>query len=102
MDIDRRIAEKRSEIREAFDVHRKARETAAAMRTRLSELLVTAREDSATRDPEALERAQAQVQELESAERNAADRFQAISDELSQLHREKFGEWRFPWIGPRP
>jgi len=44
----------------------------------------------------------AEIQSLESEERDAATRFNAISEELVHLHREKDGEWHITWRGPRP
>ena len=102
MDIERLIQEKRSEVREAFAAHEKAHEAVGNMRKRLSELLLTVGAESAKPDPEVVHLAKAQLRGLESEERNAASRFAAISEELAQLHREKYGSWHITWIGPRP
>jgi hypothetical protein len=41
--------------------------------------------------------AEADINRLESEERDAATRFNAISEELAQLHREKYGDWHITW-----
>jgi len=101
MELDRQIQEKRTEMREALAAHQKAREAAAQMRSRLSELRIAAGTEAAGSDLESLRSAEAQAQELESAEKTAATRFNAVSDELAHLHRQKFGAWHITWTGPR-
>jgi hypothetical protein len=94
-ELDRLIQETRSQLKDAFAQYRKAREAIenARMHRRGDRPAYTA--------PEALETTP-QIQTLESEEQDAAARFNAISDELARLHRGKFGEWPFPWRGPRP
>ena len=94
MELDR-------EIREALAAHQKAREAASQMRNRLSELRIAAGAEGKGSDLESLCLAEAQTQELESAEQNAAMRFKAISAELADLHRQKYGIWHITWTGPR-
>lgn len=101
MEVDKLIAEKRSEIREAFAAHQKAHAAVAQMRDRVSELLLAGAREPAQPDSEAVQPAKARLQELELAERDAATRFHAISEELARLHREKYGTWHVTWIGPR-
>jgi hypothetical protein len=102
MEIDRLLQEKRLQIREAFAAHQKAREAVERARNNLAELLLTVgAEPAAQSDSERVQLAKAQLQELESAEEAAAIRFNLISAELTRLHREKYGEWRVTWIGPR-
>ena len=43
--------------------------------------------------------AEAEIDRLKSEERDAATRFNAISEELAQLHRKKHGEWHSTWGG---
>jgi hypothetical protein len=91
MEIDELIQEKRSELKEAFASHQKAREAAANMQKRFSELLLTVGPESTKPDPGALQLAKAQLQDLDSAEGKAATRFKVVREELAQLHREKYG-----------
>jgi hypothetical protein len=96
--VDRLIQEKRSQLKEAFATHQKAREVVAQART---DLLVRGNGPDSTHMPgEVARHAAAEIQKLESEERDAATRFKAISEELAQLHREKFGEWHITWRGP--
>ena len=99
MELDRLIQKKRTEIKEALAAHQKAREAAAQMRNRLSELRIAAAVEGTGSGLEALQLAEAQIQHLESAEQNAT-RFKAISNELADLHRQKYGVWHITWTGP--
>jgi len=63
-------------MKEAFAAYRKAREAIAQVR--------------------------ANQPELASEVRNAAARFNQISEELAQLHCQKYGEWHITWRGPIP
>ncbi len=101
MELDKAIQAKRTEIREALGAHLKAKEAAAQMHNRLSELRIAAAAEGKESDLELLRLAEAQALKLESAEQNAAVRFNAISGELSGLHRQKFGVWHITWTGPR-
>jgi len=85
-DFDRLIREKRSELQNAFAAHKNAREAVLEAKRRFGEL---------TRD------AAAGFQLLESEEGRTATRFNAISEELAELHRRKYGDWHITWRGPR-
>ena len=100
MELDTRIQGKRSEIRDALAAHLKVREAVSQMRQRLSELVYNGGVESPHPEPELIQLAKQQIQKLEAEERYAATRFTAISEELAQLHREKYGEWHFTWRGP--
>ena len=101
MELDSEIQQKRTDIREAFAAHQRARKAAAQMHHRLAELQIAAAAEGKGSDPESLRLAEAQALELESAEQNAAMRFNAISKELADLHRQKYGFWHITWTGPR-
>jgi hypothetical protein len=90
-ELDREIHEKRLQLKEAFAACQKAREAVAH-----------AQQQFAGVTQETLKDAQAELQRLECEERDTANRFRAISDELAQLHRGKYGEWHITWGGPRP
>jgi hypothetical protein len=81
-DLDILIHEKMSQLADAFAAHQRSIEAVAQARTCLAEL---ARE----------------IQRLESEERDAATRFNAISEELVGLHRRKHGDWHIVWGGSR-
>jgi predicted nucleic acid-binding Zn-ribbon protein len=98
-ELDRLIHEKRSQLKDAFATHEKAREALADTRTHLLGLVQG--DGPAQIAPDFVPDAQAEIQKLESQERDAAARFNAISEELAQLHREKYGEWQITWRGPR-
>ena len=101
MEIDRLVQEKRLQIRDAFAAHQKAREAVAHIRKHLSGLVRTVGAESARAEPGVVRLGEVQIKELESEERNAEARFKAISEDLAQLHRKKYGEWHITWIGPR-
>ena len=100
VELERLIQEKRSELRAALSAHQKAREAAGQLRNRLSELRLAVDANRTESDLEALCLAEAKIQGLESAEQKAAIRFNAISDELAHLHRQKYGVWHITWEGP--
>jgi predicted nucleic acid-binding Zn-ribbon protein len=97
-ELDTLIHEKRSQLKDALAAHQKAREALAQARTHLSGLVRGGGLDYA---PFA-GNAEAEIDRLESEERDAATRFNAISEELAQLHRKKYGEWHITWGGSRP
>lgn len=98
-ELDELIGEKRSQLKDAFAAYRSARESVADARTRLSRL--TGGDDASGIDREVVRAAEKEIERLESEERDAVTRFNAIGEELAQLHRKKHGDWRFPWGGPR-
>ena len=90
-ELDAIIHEKRSRLKDAFAAYQKAREAAARGYRDLAEVASDRSAD-----------AQAEIQRLEIDEREAAARFNAISGEVAELHRVKYGEWHILWRGPRP
>lgn len=98
-ELDRLIHEKRSHLKDAFAAHQKTREALVDARTHLSRLVQG--DTPAQIAPDFVRDAQAEIQRLESQERDAATRFNAISEELAQLHCEKYGKWHVTWRGPR-
>jgi hypothetical protein len=95
------IHEKRSQLKDAFAAHQRSLEAVAAARTHLSELARYDAPDATPASPEMLRHAEAQIRRLESEDRDAATRFNAISEELTELHRRKHGDWHITWRGPR-
>jgi hypothetical protein len=88
-ELDRLIDEKRSQLRDTFAAYQKAREAAAHVQMEASGSVRAVLRDS-----------QAETERLESEVRDAATRFNAVSEELAQLHRGKYGEWHVTWRGP--
>ena len=99
-ELDRLIHEKRSQLKRAFAAYQKVREAVAHAQSDLAELIRLDGPDSMHIGPDVLRDAQAEIQRLGSEEGDAATRFKAISDELAQLHRRKYGEWHITWQGP--
>ena len=96
-ELDTLIHEKRSQLKDALAAHRRAREAVAQARTHLSGLV-----RGGGPDCNIAGNAEAEIDRLQSEEHDAATRFNAISEELAQLHRKKYGEWHITWGGPRP
>ena len=101
-EFDRLIHEKRSQLRDAFAAYQKAREAVAHAQIQLVGFVRADEPDSTHIAPEVLRDSQAEIGRLESEVRDAATRFNAVSDELAQLHRGKYGEWHVTWRGPLP
>ena len=99
-ELDRLIHEKRSHLKEALAAYQKTRDAVALAQMRLAEFVRGDESDFKHTAPEVLRDPQAAIYRLECEERDAAARFNAISDELAQLHREKYGEWHITWRGP--
>ena len=96
-ELDTLIHEKRSQLRDALAAYRKAREAVVQTRTHPSDGV---RGGGQAETP--IGGAKAEIERVESEERGAAIRFNAISEELAQLHRKKYGEWHITWGGTRP
>jgi hypothetical protein len=96
-ELDRLIHEKRSQLKNAFAAYQEASGAAACARMHLTRLVRGDGSDSTHITPDVLHDADVETQRLESEERVAATRLKAISDELAQLHREKYGEWHIRW-----
>ena len=101
MEIDELIQEKKSELKGAFAAAGKAHELAEAARGRVQALLLDVGDSRA--ESGELSLATARLRDLESAQRDAEMHFHRVSDELTQLHRQKYGSWHVVWTGnPRP
>jgi hypothetical protein len=90
-ELDRPIHDKRLQLKDALAACQKARAD-----------LAHAEEQLAAVAPDAMRDAQAGIQNMESEERDAANRFRTISDELARLHRGKYGKWHITWGRLRP
>jgi hypothetical protein len=101
-EFDRLIHEKRSQLRGAFAAYQKAREVLAHAQMQFAGFVRADEPDSTHVAPEVLRDSQAEIGRLESEVRDAATHFNAVSDELAQLHRGKYGEWHLTWRGPLP
>ena len=101
-ELDRLIHEKRSHLKDALAAYQKTRDAVALAQMRLAEFVRGDEPDPTHTAPEVPRDSQAEIYRLECEERDAAARFNAISEELAQLHREKYGEWHITWRGPRP
>jgi hypothetical protein len=99
-ELDRLIDEKRSQLRDAFAAYQKTREAAAHVQMQASGSVRADEPDATHIRPEVLRDSQAETERLESEVRDAATRFNAVSEELAQLHRGKYGEWHVTWRGP--
>lgn len=78
------------------------RKSADNMRKRVSQRASTLSAESGKPHPQSLELARARQNELDLEERSAAETFHRVSEELAELHRQKYGVWHATWTDPCP